>query len=256
MNPPRLILVIVSTVVCLTAATSAFAEPLEFSEVSLLIRARESQQTIVREVAQRKLVRTLTPQQEAILKTQGANDSLIQALRSPGNVLAPADATAYEARRTSRQQPLTGGARSAGASEAEEAADELHVFEVGVGHSVNLSRWGGPDYAVAFREPTRLDEGREDAVIIDNVRSFTHASTYLGGGRPDDSTTIFDRRNYLSIMDRSFTRGVRIDRKNPVFMRGVPYSLYPVYAAGGVSLYYIASNSDTVKLAVSTAPGY
>ena len=256
MNPPKFLLVIVSTVACFTSATSVFAEPIEFSEVSLLVRARESQPAIAQEVAQRKLVRPLTPQQEAILKTQGASDSLIQALRSPGNVLAAADATAFEARRAGRQQPSTGGARSAGASDDGQAADELDVFEVGVGHPVNLSRWGGPDYAVAFRKSTCLDEGREDAVIIDNVRSFTHASTYLGGGRPDDSTTIFDRRNYLSIMDRSFTRGVRIDRKNPVFVKGVPYSLYPVYAAGGMSLYYIASNSETVKLAVSTAPGY
>jgi hypothetical protein len=29
--------------------------------------------------------------------------------------------------------------------------------------------------------------------------------------------------------------------------------LYPVYAAGGVSLYYIGESSGSVKLAVSTA---
>jgi hypothetical protein len=37
-----------------------------------------------------------------------------------------------------------------------------------------------------------------------------------------------------------------------VWKKGVPYALYPVYAAGGVSLYYIGGSSDSVRLAVST----
>jgi len=54
-------------------------------------------------------------------------------------------------------------------------------------------------------------------------------------------------------MDHSFTRGPRIDRRNPVRVKGSPYTLYPVYAAGGVSLYYISGTSESVKLAVRTA---
>ena len=130
---------------------------------------------------------------------------------------------------------------------------DVQVFEVAVGHPVNLSQFGGPDYEIAFRAPCRLDEGREDAVLIDNVRSFTHTATYLGEGRADDSTTMYSRSNYVSIMDHAFTRGLRIDRRNPVSLKGVPYTLYPVYAAGGVSLYYIGGTSDSVKLAVHTA---
>jgi hypothetical protein len=53
-------------------------------------------------------------------------------------------------------------------------------------------------------------------------------------------------------MDHTFTRGLRIDRRNPVRVPGSPYNLYPVYAAGGVSLYYISSTTDSVKLAVRT----
>jgi hypothetical protein len=131
--------------------------------------------------------------------------------------------------------------------------DDIHVFEVSPGHPVNLSRWGGPHYELSFHPPSRLDEGRPDAILVDNTLSYTHVATYLGAGRPDDSTTIFGRRNYVSIMDHSFTRGVRIDRQHPVWMKGVPYALYPVYAAGGVSLYYIGGSSHSVKLAVTTA---
>ena len=131
--------------------------------------------------------------------------------------------------------------------------DGLHIFEVAPGHPINLSQWGGPDYDFAFHAPTRLDEGREDAVMIDNVRTGTHVATYLGAGRAEDSTTIFDRRNYVSVMDHSFARALRIDRSHPVWMKGSPYTFYPVYAAGGVSLYYIGGSSHSVKLAVAIA---
>ena len=254
-NPTRNSFFAACSIVCAClGASSAFAQPLEFSELSLLVRARESENAIVQEVQQRKLVRALTPQQEATLRTHGAGESLIQAVRAPAVVLAAADAAAFETRRDqSRQAPPTGTRRPTTAA-ADQGSDEsdLEVFEISVGHPVNLSRWGGPDYEFAFQPPTRLDEGRADALLVDNVRTFTHTATYLGEGRADDSTSVFSRSNYVSVMDHTFTRGLRIDRKNPVWMKGVPYTLYPVYAAGGVSLYYIGSTSDTVKLAVST----
>ena len=233
-----------------TLTSSALAEPIEFSEVSLLVRARESEPSIVQEVSRRKLVRPLTPQQENTLRSQGAGESLIQALRGSAVLLAQADAAAYESRRDNRRKADT---RTTSGAELARAQDDIHVFQVSAGHPVNLSQWGGPHYEFAFHGKTRLDEGREDAVMIDNTRSFTHVATYLGAGRAEDGTTIFDRRNYVSVADHSFTRGLRIDRRNPVWVKGVPYTLYPVYAAGGVSLYYIASTSDSVTLAVTTA---
>lgn len=231
-------------------ATRAAAEPIDFSEVSLLVRAHESQPSIIQEVSRRKLVHPLTAQQENTLKTQGANDSLVQALRRSENTLAAADASAFENRRDQRRQAQL--VDRAG-TESADGAENLHVFNVAFGHPVNLSQWGGPDYELAFNEPTRLDEGQEDAVLINNFGSYTHVATYLGAGRPDDSTTIFDRRNYVSVVEHSLVRGLRIDRRNPVWRKGVPYTLYPVYAAGGVSLYFIGNTGDSVKLAVSTA---
>ena len=252
--PPWNIIRITSLTCCLLTA-SALAAPIDFGEVSLLVRAHENERAIIQEVSGRKLAHALTPQQESTLKKQGASDSLIQALRAPAAVLSAADASAYEAQRQQAQKVANGerAPRFAIGGDASEAPGDLHVFDVSVGYPVNLSQWGGPDYEFAFHAPTRLDEGREDAVMIDNVRSGTHVATYLGAGRPDDDTTVFDRRNYVSVMDHSFTRGVRIDRKHPVSVKGSPYTLYPVYAAGGVSLYYIGSSSDSVRLAVRTS---
>lgn len=253
MKPRAWTLVTVSSFVFALLATSAFAEPIDFSEVSLLVRARESETSITREVSRRKLVRPLTPQQENTLRTQGATDSLIQALRASTVHLSQADAAAFDARRDQARNPGRDGAPRPASSSNVATRDDVHIFDVSPGHPINLSRWGGPDYEFAFRAPTRLDEGREDAVMIDNTSSYTHVATYLGAGRPDDSTTIFDRRNYVSVMDHSFTRPLRIDRQHPVWMKGVPYALYPVYAAGGVSLYYIGGSTHSVKLAVATA---
>ena len=233
-------------------ATSALAEPIDFSEVSLLVRARETESSITQEVTRRKLVRPLTPQQENTLRTQGATDSLIQALRASTLHLSQSDAAAFDTRRDQARNPVRDGAPRPASSTNAAARDHVHIIDVSPGHPVNLSQWGGPDYEFAFRAPTRLDEGREDAVMIDNTSSYTHVATYLGAGRADDNTTIFDRRNYVSVMDHSFTRPLRIDRQHPVWLKGVPYALYPVYAAGGVSLYYISGSSHSVKLAVAT----
>ena len=249
MNPLIRKSLAVSCIACAALTTTALAEPIEFSEVSLLVRARESEPSIIQEVTRRKLVRPLTPQQETTLRTQGAGESLIQALRGSAIVLAQGDAAAFEARRSGERKAGT----HAAAANADDAEDDIHVFEIAAGHPVNLSQWGGPDYEFAFHGNTQLDEGREDALMVDNTRSFTHTATYLGAGRGEDSRTIFDRRNYVSVADHVFTRGLRIDRRNPVWMKGVPYTLYPVYAAGGVSLYYIASSSNSVTLAVTTA---
>src|SRR3984893_7816180 len=77
-------------------ASQAPARPIGFSEVSLLIRAHESEASIKQEVAQRKLLHALTPPQENILKSQGASDSLIQSLRNPNLVVSKEEAAGVE----------------------------------------------------------------------------------------------------------------------------------------------------------------
>ncbi len=240
------------TILCSLGAATALAEPIDFSEVSLLVRAHESRGAIMDEVSHRKLTRALTQHQESTLKSQGASDSLIQELRQPSLALSAGEVSALEMRREQNRTARLASASANSPAGANGESQGVQVFDVSVGHPINLSQWGGPDYEFAFNPTCRLDDGRPDAVMIDNFRSGTHTATYLGAGRPDDSTTTFDRRNYVSVMDHNFARGIYIDRQNPVAIKGVPYTMYPVYAAGGVSLYYIGASNDSVKLAVST----
>jgi hypothetical protein len=59
--------------------------------------------------------------------------------------------------------------------------------------------------------------------------------------------------DYISVSSHSASRGMSIDQKNPVFIKSVPYTLYPIYGVRGASLYYIGHSADSVKLAVATA---
>lgn len=229
------------------------ARPIDYSEVSLLVRSGESDSAIIREVSERKLVRPLTSQQEGTLKSQGAPDSLIRNLRNSNLILSQADAAAYLS-----QQQEAGKNRSAERGRSHEQtrdespSEQVQIFELSYGHPINLSKWGGPPYEVAFHTRRFAGEDIIEPVLNDTSRTFVDTATYLGAGRPDDSTTIFDRRNYVSVISYSDSRCCRIDMNNPVSIKGVPYLLYPVYGAGGVSLYYIGKSADSVKVAVGT----
>ena len=266
MNSIKILLVTVFTV--LAGAIALTAAPVNFSEVSLWVRARETDQSIVREVSQRKLARALTPQQESTLKAQGASDSLVQSLRNPKVISTQTDAPTSEAKsqpfRAPQDQDVS---RDSG-------ADNLHIFEVSAGHPINLSQWGGPDYELAFNIYRYAGENIIEPVMVDTVRTYTDVAhyigvlgtgprtavpyfrggkrltPYLGGDLKDDSHMIGD---YIAVSSHSTTRSMSIDRKHPVVFAGSPYTLYPIYGAGGTELYYIGHGSDSVKLAVRVA---
>ena len=67
-------ILLVTAITVLAGAMSALAAPVHFSELSLWVRVKESDKTIVREVTERKLAKALTPQQESALKAQGASE--------------------------------------------------------------------------------------------------------------------------------------------------------------------------------------
>jgi hypothetical protein len=73
---------------------------------------------------------------------------------------------------------------------------------------------------------------------------------YLGGDLKDDTHMIGD---YISVSSHSASRGMSIDRRHPVFIKGSPYTLYPIYGVRGASLYYIGHSADSVKLAVAAS---
>src|SRR5450755_668804 len=150
MNPPFRIPL---TVLALTSAFSiahVFAEPIDYSEVSLLVRAHESETSITQEVSRRKLVHALTPQQETTLKSQGASDSLVQTLRRSDVALSAADASAFETRRDQNRQAQKAARAVSDETSSDRDSGNVHVFNVAFGQPLNLSQWGGLDYEIAF----------------------------------------------------------------------------------------------------------
>jgi hypothetical protein len=259
--------------------SQAPARPIGFSEVSLLVRAHESEASIKQEVAQRKLLHALTPPQENILKSQGASDSLIQSLRNPSLVASKEEAAAVEmaAAREARIQPTEIGA-------GERPHPQVHIFNVAYGHPINLSQWGGLDYEIAFYSYRFAGEDHVQPALIDNVLTRTEVSrniplaseseTFTQDWFPTNGVrnwrfTPYDGRGYdgrgdfrdtrslnfsdsVAVSSFFVSRPVAIDWSNPVFIEGEPYTFYPVYGSGGVSLYFINASSDSVRLAVST----
>jgi hypothetical protein len=260
-------IILITAITVLAGAISPLAAPVNFNEVSLWVRAKETDKSILAEVSQRKLTKALTPQQESTLKSQGASDSLLQSLRSSALVASSADVAATE---TKAPAPKTAPGPD---TDRDSAADHLHIFDVTAGHPVNLSQWGGPDFEFAFNIYRYAGENIIEPVLVDTVRTYTDVAHYVGvlgtgprtaaphfrsagrlipylnGDLKDDSYMIGD---YISVSSHSASRGMSIDRKHPVVIPGVPYTLFPVYGVGSTALYYVGHTSDTVKLAVAT----
>ena len=264
----------------LLAASQLSARPIGFGELSLLVRMHEPETSIKKEVAERKLLHGLTQPQEGILKSQGASDSLIQSLRNSNLVVSKEEAAAVE---------------SAAARESSASAAEIHpaghhrhvlVFDVALGHPINLSQWGGLDYEIAFYSYRFAGEDHIQPAFIDNVgtRTVVYRSIPLesdgevftedwfptngvrnwrytpyngsGGTLSNGRGDFRDVRSInfsdsVAVGSYSVSRPIVIDWNAPVFLEGQPYTFYPVYGAGGVSLYFINASTDSAKVAVA-----
>lgn len=218
------------------------AKPIDYNEVSLLVRARESEPAIIREVSQRRMLRKLTPEQEATLRAQGAAESLVNRLRDSALVLSQNDLASYEANRDRSATPR------ASSHQGTATGGDLALVDVGYGHPINLSFWGGPDQEFVFSPTDRFERGTAKVEMIDPVGTYTHVQTYLGVSTPD---WYAGEREYTSATAHEFRRPIPVDFSNPLRVAGHPL-LYPVYAARGVALYYIgAASADSVRVAVS-----
>jgi hypothetical protein len=253
------------------------ARPLDFNEVSLLVRCRESESAIKDEVSQRKLMRPLTPQQESTLKAQGASDSLVQALRNSNLLASKEEAAAVDA----RDRRLA--ARALENASAAAPSENVHVFNVAFGHPINLSQWGGADYEIAFYSYRIAGEDYVEPALIDNIRTGTDVARTLPllsegeafsrdffptnevrnwrftpyDARGDLKDNRFNFSDSVAISSHSFARPMHIDWDSPVFIEGQPYTFYRVYGAGGVSLYYIGKASDrSARVAVVSQRGW
>lgn len=264
-NPARYSLLIL--LAGLIAAPIAGARPIDFKELSLFVRAHESDASIKDEVSRRKLMQPLTRDQESTLKAQGASDSLVSSLRS-SSLVASKEEAAAAARSTS-----SSAAPAPNDSMARHHGPHVRVFNVAYGQPINLSEFGGLDYEIAFNSYRFAGEDHIQASFVDQYSTRTEVSRLfpqagLSEGeavsqdwyptnavrswrytpydaRGDVRDSRFNLSDTVAVNSRSVTRPTRIDWDNPVFIEGQPYTFYPVYGAGGVSLYYIGRASDS-----------
>ncbi|HYR23182.1 MAG TPA: hypothetical protein VEP30_09715 [Chthoniobacterales bacterium] len=258
----------------LFAASQLSARPIGFSELSLMVRMHESENDIKNDVAQRKLLHGLTQPQEGILKSQGASDSLIKSLRDSNLVVSKEEATAVE----------SAAAHQANGSsmETQNHYPRVDVIEVAFGHPINLSRWGGLDYEIAFYSYRFAGEDHIQPALIDNVGTRTIVSRTIplesevdafgnnwfptNGVRNwrftpynlydyDNRGDVRDPRSInfsdsVAVSSYSTSRAIAIDWRNPEFIPGQTYTFYPVYVGPGASLYFISATSDSARVAV------
>ena len=268
----------------LFVASQLPARPIGFSELSLLVRMHEPETSIKNEVTERKLLHGLTQPQEGILKSQGASDSLIKSLRDSNLVASKEEAAAVE---SAAARQATAPANEPMSHPGHHR--HVFVFDVAFGHPINLSQWGGLDYEIAFYSYRFAGEDHIQPALIDNVGTRTVVSPIIptGGQSASDTFTSdwfptngvrnwrftpYNGRDYddrgdfrdarsinfgnnfsdaVAVSSYSVSRPVAIDWDAPVFFDGQPYTFYPVYGAGGVSLYFINGSSDSARVAVA-----
>src|SRR5438552_10469445 len=253
------------------------AKPIGFSELSLMVRMHQSEADINNDVAERKLLHGLTQPQEGILKSQGASDSLIKSLRDSNLIVSKEEAAAVESAAAHES--------NAPSAEIHPAGHHRHVmvFDVAFGHPINLSQWGGLDYEIAFYSYRFAGEDRIQPALIDNVgtRTVVYRTTpFLSEGETftsdwfptngvrnwrftpyngvdyDNRGDFRDTRSInfsdtVAVSSYSVSRPVAVDWNDPVFFDGQPFTFYPVYGSGGVSLYFINATTYSAKVAIA-----
>ena len=263
MKHPTVYSSFLAAVTLLVAANFSFARPIDFNELSLLVRAHENETFIKNEVARRKLLHALTPQQETRLKSEGASDAFISSLRNSNLVVSKETAATLE---STRARETTTPRESGPAS-----TSNVRVFNVAFGQPINLSEWGGLDYEIAFYsyrsggedhiQPAFVDQFATRTEVSRTIPLVSESDAFMNDWYPRNEVRNFrfapydargdlrDRRfnfsDSVAVSSYGVSRPTRIDWDNPVFIDGQPYTFYPVYGAGGVSLYFIGKASET-----------
>ncbi len=244
MKPHKLQTTVTAAAFALLSA-AAFARPLDFRELSLLVRAHESDSSIVSIASHRKLVHALTPQQDALLRGQGASESLLRSLHNSNVVLSESEAAALEASSTAAA-PETAASR--GGSMHARSRGKVEIIDVSVDEPINLSTWGGPDLELSVRPREIVESGRGEMELVDPALSHLHYATYHGIRVPDWEPV---DPAYTSIAEHTYSRPLQVDWRNPITVNELPYLLYPAYSSRGIAVYFVARTSDeTVRLAV------
>jgi hypothetical protein len=149
---------IAAALLWVTTVVTVLGEPVNYKEVSLLVRMNESPAEIGNQIVRRKLNPPLTAPEVEMLRAQGASDQVIQVAQDPRNHLsaqaaaqlqrakaaALAAAQPNEATPTQEQAPA---ASSPAAPAADDRNTELKYAKEALqwGRPLNLAKYGGSD---------------------------------------------------------------------------------------------------------------
>lgn len=148
---------IVGAFLSMMASIPALGAPVNFKEVSLLVRMNESPAEIGNQIIRRKLSSPLTAEEIEALRRQGASEPLLQIAQDPRNHLAPeaaaqlqqAKAVALAAAQEKRllQAQEEAAKESAPVPNPDDRNTELKYAteQLPWGKPLNLSKYGGSD---------------------------------------------------------------------------------------------------------------
>lgn len=225
---------------------------MSFKEISFLIRVREPYKVVAQQLTRRRLLYKVTPEQEAVLMTQGASEALLKLIRDPRMVYSEVEAKAYAESRKELAAFKT-KAEEAKAAERSER-DEYQTLNVPLGKPVNLSQWGGPNNDITFYAKREfVGDDLILAILTDNTRTFTDTVATTGA-----SSGIFGASASTTTVQSSYSPStpLTIDKTTPLLIAGLP-TLYRVYQTSGVSVYFChisTEAADSVKIAIRTLP--
>ena len=134
--------------------------PVTFEEISLRVRTGDSAQSILQDVGKRKLLRALTPQQEAALTSAGAPASLLKGLRAPEQLSSAQEAAAFDSHQ--RDRKVADSASTGGIPVAKPAPAPVQPVKDFFGPSLEGAK--GADWLVM---------GKDDAFDLDHLDQAT-----------------------------------------------------------------------------------
>jgi hypothetical protein len=216
--------------VIFSIAGALAAAPLTFSEVSLLVRMHESDAAVIESLSARRLLRALTPEQEAKLKSEGATEALLRALRTAEMILPAAEATAFETWQAEQQKAVERAIAAAASERANREADQAAA----------LAAWNREQEEKAARARADAETAARYAVVpYSTDDGYYGYGAYLGMGFSSSCPT-----GIISPRPRAHYRtGNSISAGGLHWQNGSA----TVHSAPGISYYPMGTNGSTTN---------
>ena len=235
------------------------ADPVTFKEVSLLVRMKESPEQIVGQVSKRKLIQPLTQAELASLRSQGANEALLQTLQDPRFFLSAKEVDAFNRRKAAQlvaakqdEEKFAQSQAAKAVTEAASANDRSTDFKyakevVERGKPLSLSRFRGSDIDLFIKNRDAF-YGFE---IVKNNSSapIPRAVVVPKGANPAvNPGAAMPIPPAMSSITSERTR-VRIEKRDPVLIPTEHGDLYLLYVdkPSGLHVYYVDDRSAPVN---------